>query len=166
MTKVRGFEEVKESARKHGQKVKAHGQEILLHPRTILPQRADKGSAGYDFATPVAFQLTPGESKVVFTNVKAYMQEDEVLKVFIRSSLAVKKGVVLANGTGIIDASYYNNPSNDGNIGLALLNTTGQSVSFEAGERIGQGIFVKYLEADSDETLHESREGGFGSSGQ
>jgi dUTP pyrophosphatase len=84
---------------------------------------------------------------------------------YVRSSVGVKKGIVLSNGTGIIDASYFSNKSNDGNIGLALYNTSDKEVVLEAGERIAQGLFMNYLVTDNDEVLNAQRVGGFGSSG-
>ena len=107
--------------------------------------------------------ILPKEKVILWTNVKAYMQEDEVLEVYPRSSMGVKKGLMLANTVGIIDSSYYGNPDNDGNIGLALLNTSGTAIQIKRGERIAQGIFKKYLVADNDVTITEERKGGFGS---
>lgn len=154
MTKLRGFEVVSDTNRKH--------KKVELN----APQRADAKSAGYDFFTPTDINIHPGRQVVVWTDVKAYMQENEVLQLFVRSSVGIKRGVVLANGTGIIDASYYNNPDNDGNIGICLINNSKIVQHFEAGERIAQGIFTAYLVADDDNVLHNERKGGFGSSGK
>jgi dUTP pyrophosphatase len=131
---------------------------------TILPKRADKGSCGYDFQVKEQVVLEPGESKLVFTDVKACMQDNEVLLIYIRSSLGVKFGINLKNGTGVIDSSYYSNPTNDGNIGIPLVNMSRKKVVIEAGERVAQGVFTKYLVTDNDEVLHEERTAGFGSS--
>lgn len=150
--KLRGFEIVREDMRKHQAEIQ-------------LPVRGDSRSAGYDLRTPIEVVLQPGERKLVFTDVKAYMQEDEVLELYVRSSIGVKKGIVLSNGTGIIDSSYYSNIDNDGNLGLALYNTTDKEVILEAQERICQGVFKKYLTVDNDECLNNQRLGGFGSSG-
>ena len=150
--KIRGFEIIKEDMRK---------------PPNVdiqLPKRGDSRSAGYDFYAPCDIVLQPNESVLVFSDVKAYMEDDEVLLLFVRSSIGIKKGLVLSNGTGIIDSSYYNNPSNDGNIGIALKNTTDKIVEIKQGERIIQGIFVKYLVSDDDCVLYENRIGGIGSS--
>ena len=162
----RGFKEVKDESKQYKKIIEVYGKVETIYPKTILPIRADKESAGYDFSTPINVLIMPGETKVIWTNVKAYMEPDEVLQVFVRSSIGIKKGIVLANGTGIIDASYYENESNDGNIGLALKNTTGQAIELNAGERIGQGIFTKYLIADEDKTMNDKRIGGIGSSGK
>lgn len=151
---VRGFEEVTESHRKFPESA------------TFLPRRADKRSAGYDFFAKESISIQPYEKHVFWTDVKAYMLEDEVLKVYVRSSLGIKYGVRLVNQTGIIDASYYSNTSNDGNIGICLQNHSEAAVVINAGDRIAQGIFSKYLEADDDMTLASERAGGFGSSGK
>lgn len=151
-SKVRGFEVVSDEFRKH------------LDTDIQLPQRGDSRSAGYDFYAPCDIIIKPNERVLVFSDVKAYMQEDEVLMLYVRSSIGIKKGLVLSNGTGIIDSSYYNNPSNDGNIGIALYNTTEKIVRIEKGERIIQGIFMKYLTVDNDMVLHQERIGGIGSS--
>lgn len=133
---------------------------------TTLPTRADKGSAGYDFRIKEDVILEPGESKLVFTDVKVFMPENEVLLVYIRSSLGVKLGINLKNGTGVIDSSYYNNPSNDGNLGIPLINNGDKTVLLPAGERVAQGIFMPYLITNDDEVMKDSRDGGFGHSGR
>lgn len=129
-----------------------------------LPVRSDPRSAGYDFYSPVDIVIHPNESRLFFTDVKAYMEDDEVLMLYVRSSMG-KVHVVIANGTGIIDASYYNNPDNDGNIGFRLLNLGKEDYIIRRGDRIGQGVFMKYLITDDDNATGD-RTGGFGSSGK
>lgn len=163
--KKRGFEVVEDKHKQHAQTVTAHGKKIVIQEDTQLPVRADERSAGYDFFSPVDVTLAPGEKKLIFTNVKAYMGEDEVLMLYPRSSMGIKKGLMLSNTVGVIDSSYYSNEGNDGNIGLPLLNTSGRGLIIQRGERIAQGIFVNYLVADDDKTLSETRTGGMGSSG-
>lgn len=152
--KIRGFEVVNEKNRKFS------GEKISL------PIRGDKGSAGYDFFSNETITIEPKEQHIFWTDVKSYMLEEEVLKLYIRSSVGIKKGLVLSNGTGIVDSSYYSNPSNDGNIGIAIRNLTEQVVNVEKGERIAQGIFEKYLLADVDTVANETRIGGVGSTGK
>ena len=133
---------------------------------TVLPKRKTAKSAGYDFVLPCDVRLNPHSiSAIIPTNVKAFMPDDEVLMLYIRSSIGIKHHVTLANGTGIIDADYFSNPDNDGNIGICLQNNSNEIVSFKKGERIMQGIFVKYAVCDSDDT-NEVRKGGFGSTGK
>lgn len=165
MTRTRGFEVVKDAHKQYAQTAKLHGEVIKVHETTALPVRADSRSAGYDFYSPIDVLLHPGQKLIVFTNVKAYMQEDEVLKLYPRSSIGIKKGLMLSNTVGIIDSSYYANEGNDGNIGLPLLNTSGKGLEIKRGDRIAQGVFMKYLKADEDVVLSETRVGGSGSSG-
>ena len=129
-----------------------------------MPERKTQKSAGYDFCLPEDVVLEPGKLQLVPTGVKAYMQDDEYLGMHIRSSMAVKKRIMLVNNVGIIDADYYNNEDNEGHIMLALLNMGSEPVALTKGERVAQGIFYNYLVADGDaETEKEVRGGGFGS---
>ena len=148
---MRKFEVVKDECRKF------KDEEI------ILPKRGTKGSAAYDFYACCDI-LIPANSRtgIIATDVKAQMEEDEVLLLFVRSSIGIKKGIVLSNGTGVIDSSYYNNIDNDGNIGISLLNTTNEDITIQKGDRVMQGMFVKYLITDNDNVTAE-RKGGFGS---
>lgn len=165
--KVRGFEVVKEEARTaFNVLTDEKGKQHKFPSDITLPTRADKGSAGYDFYIPKDVQILPSQKTIIFTDVKAYMQEDEVLEIYIRSSLAIKHGLMLSNNVGIIDSSYYSNPNNDGNIGIPIVNTSGKAVTLSAGERIAQGIFKKFLVADEDVVASEERVGGMGSSGK
>lgn len=167
LAKIRGFEVVRDNARTAFDVfTDEKGRKHNFPTEIKLPTRADSRSAGYDFYIPKDVTINPGQSVLVFTDVKAYMLEDEVLEIYIRSSLAVKQGIILANSVGVIDASYYSNESNDGNIGIALVNTSGKTVELSAGDRIAQGIFKKYLTVDDGETLNEVRTGGIGSSGK
>ena len=142
-----------------------NGRKVQFEKEPTLPTRNDSASAGYDFYVTKDVQLLPKHSETIWTDVKAYMQPNEVLKTYIRSSLAIKHGLVLTNGTGIIDSSYYGNESNDGNIGISITNTSGKTYVIKAGERIAQGIFVEYLTTDDDNVVGE-RTGGIGSSGK
>ena len=100
---------------------------------------------------PEDFIINPGQTVFVATDVKAAMEEDEVLYLYVRSSVGIKKRIVLANGTGVIDSTYYSNPDNDGNIIGALTNMSNQTWEFKKGERFMQGVFQKYLTVDNDE---------------
>lgn len=149
--KIRGFEHVSKENREYGKKGK-------------LPTRSTSASAGYDFYSPIQFKIHRGETKLVFTNVKAFMREKEYLQLSIRSSLALERNLILVNSPGIVDADYYNNPDNEGNIGIMLRNIGQRPVEIKEGERIAQGIFQTYFIADEDYN-DEEREGGFGSTG-
>lgn len=104
------------------------------------------------------------KATLVKTGIKAYMQKGEVLKLYIRSSMAVKKGLALANSTAIIDADYFY-ADNEGHIMLPLINLSALPVFIPAGTRIAQGVFETYLVADQDDA-QGVRTGGFGSTGE
>ena len=96
------------------------------------------------------------------TGIKAYMQDDEVLMLYNRSSNPKKKGLILANSVGVIDKDYYGNPDNDGHIMFAFYNIKEEDVTIKKGEAIGQGVFQKYFVTD-DDVAEGERIGGFGS---
>ena len=152
--KERGFEIIKDEHRKH------------INSEIQLPTRGDSRSAGYDFYSNETITLQPNQSHLFWTDVKAYMLDDEVLSIHVRSSIGTKKDLMLKNTTGIIDSSYYENIDNDGNIGICLVNIGKDIQKIEKGERIAQGIFTKYLITDNDVCLKSERTGGFGSSGK
>lgn len=129
-----------------------------------LPIRKTAQSAGYDIESAIDIDLLPGKITVVPTGLKAYMKENEYLAIHIRSSMAIKHGIMLANSTGIIDADYYNNPDNEGHIMCALYNTTTEVFPISKGDRIAQGIFVTYEIVDGDKA-EGARLGGIGSTG-
>ena len=127
-----------------------------------LPKRATKFSAGYDFYSPVDVIIPANSSVLVWTNVKAKFMEDEVLILCVTSGMG-KRGLMLANNLGIIDSDYYNNVNNDGNIGFRLYNFTNSDYEIKVGDKIGQGIFTKFLKVDNEAEIEKVREGGFGS---
>ena len=131
-----------------------------------LPVRKTKYAAGYDFEA-AEDTVVPSFKKgmnptLISTGIKAYMQEDEMLCIYNRSSNPKKKGLILANSVGIIDKDYYGNPDNDGHIMFAFYNIKEEDILIKKGECIGQGIFEKYLLTDDDEASGD-RMGGFGS---
>ncbi len=128
----------------------------------ILPKRQTKSSAGYDFYVASDTIIKAHSIALIPTGVKAYMESDEVLKLYVRSSMPLKKGLTLANNVGIIDSDYYENKDNDGHIMIQVMNFTDKDILIKKDERIAQGIFLKYLLAD-DDTTNEERTGGFGS---
>lgn len=130
-----------------------------------IPERKTSGSSGYDLEAADNYVLYPHVITAISTGLKAYMKDDEYLSIFIRSSLAFKNGLTLANNTGIIDSDYYNNPDNEGHIMVGLYNTSDKPVSIKKGDRIAQGIFMKYLTCDDDCSEGE-RVGGIGSTGK
>ena len=129
----------------------------------VLPYRTTKYAAGYDFTSPVDVTIEPQGSAVIHSGVKAWMQPDEVLKLYIRSSLGIRKGITQGNSVSIIDADYYGNTKNDGEIVICLRNLGDEPQIIRKGERIVQGIFQKYLTCGDEPD--GVREGGVGSTG-
>lgn len=150
--KIRGFEVVAENH------LKSHEKQ----EQVALPLRGTAKSAGYDVFLPETIEVMPNDGVLVWTDIKAYMQEGEVLEIYPRSSTGVKRNIRIKNTVGIIDCDYYSNPKNDGNIGVFLWNF-GQKVQvFEKGEAVAQVIFKPFLVADNCNT-DVIREGGIGS---
>ena len=131
-----------------------------------LPRRKTKYSAGYDFECICTTTIPPyklgDEPYLVPTGVKCKMEDDEFLMLVNRSSNPKKKCLVVPNSMGIIDADYYNNPDNEGEMMFPFYNLSTEPVKIEKGYCIGQGIFQKYLLTDDDDATGE-RSGGFGS---
>ena len=132
----------------------------------ILPIKATAGSAGYDFSSPKDVEINPGEKKIIWTGIKAGITKDYVLLVYIRSSMAIKRNLILANGTGVIDSDYYENKDNDGNIGICLYNYGNEKEKIKRGDRIAQGVVVKILNDSMEYVSDSKRSGGIGSTGR
>ncbi|MCX8724502.1 dUTP diphosphatase [Lactobacillus sp. B4007] len=177
MTKLRGFEVVS----------KYQDQNI------ILPRRQTIASAGYDFAAAKdmvipsiwrlnfvrIFRLIRNGHQLyepdyemaeqvlkpflIPTGVKAYMPEDEFLLLANRSSNTFKRSLSLPNGIGVIDSDYYNNEANEGEIFAQLINYGVRPIKIHKGDRIAQGIFMKYQKADDDLPVSRIRANGLGS---
>ena len=128
-----------------------------------LPHRATPQSAGYDFHILEDLTLKPGEIKKVPTAIKVSMNYDEVLMIYIRSSLGFKYNMRMCNQTGIIDSDYYNNKDNEGHIFIAIQNEGQETVNLKANDRFAQGIFMKYLTTDDEEEITSTRTCGIGS---
>lgn len=130
-----------------------------------LPERSTKSSAGYDFFNYKNIICKSHEITMIPTGIKAKFPENEVLLLFNRSSNPKKKGLIILNGVGVVDSDYYNNNDNEGEMAFVFYNMLNEDISITAGEKLGQGIFVKYAKADND-TSETERIGGFGSTGK
>ena len=128
----------------------------------VLPKRATKGSAGYDFVCPIDVTIKVGEMVKIPTGIRCFIEDGYVLNIFPRSSLGFKHQISLANTVGIIDADYYG-AKNEGHIIVALVNRGNKDVMINKGDRIVQGIFYKFYLAKEEE-VNTVRVGGFGSS--
>ena len=134
-----------------------------MYQSLMLPKRATKGSAGYDFYAPCSFSLAPGTTIKIPTGIRCRMDEDWVLKLYPRSGLGFKFRLQLNNTVGIIDSDYYNS-DNEGHIFIKLTNDSneGRTVDVAQGTGFAQGIFLEYgITVDDD--ADAERNGGFGS---
>lgn len=141
-----------------------NNEEILsIYDDILLPKRATKGSAGYDFFAPFDIVLKPGETIKVPTGIRVSMEENYVLKLYPRSGLGFKYRLQLNNTVGIIDSDYYYS-DNEGHIFAKITNDSneGKTLEIKKGQGFMQGIFVEYGITVDDDTV-EVRNGGFGS---
>ena len=131
-----------------------------------IPTRATVGSAGYDFVTPVAIRLQPGQSVLIPTGIRAKIEEGWVLQIFPKSGLGFRFRLQLDNTVGIIDQDYYNS-DNEGHIMVKLTcdAKSDATLSLPAGKAFVQGIFLPFGMTADDDALGV-RNGGFGSTGR
>jgi len=127
-----------------------------------LPERATENSAGYDFFAIEDIVLPAKQLTRVMTGVKCELRPYMFLLLANRSSNPSKKGLFLANGVGVVDADYYNNPDNEGEIGFEFYNFSDEDKEIKKGEKIGQGIIMTFNRVQND-NVTATRDGGFGS---
>ncbi len=134
-----------------------------IYDKILLPRRATRGSAGYDFFAPFSFALAPGETVKIPTGIRARIDEDWVLKIYPRSGLGFKYRLQMNNTVGIIDSDYFNS-DNEGHIFIKMTNDTneGRTVEVPQGMGFAQGIFIEYG-ITVDDQAEGVRNGGLGS---
>lgn len=129
-----------------------------------LPIRSTLNSAGYDFFAIEDITFPAKTITRVFTGVKCELMPNQVLILANRSSNPSKKGLILLNGIGVIDADYYGNPDNDGEIAFEFYNMLDEVVEIKKGEKLGQGLILKFDKVEDDYTTN-IRRSGWGSTG-
>lgn len=134
-----------------------------IYDNIKLPERATKGSAGYDFISPLTVTLNPGDSIKIPTGIRVKIDEGWVLKCYPRSGLGFKYRLQLNNTVGIIDSDYYYS-DNEGHIFCKLTNDSKEfkAVTINDGTGFMQGIFVEFG-ITVDDNVEKVRNGGFGS---
>lgn len=129
------------------------------YANVVMPKRATKGSAGYDICCPFDVVLAPHTSVKIPTGVRITdMPRSVFMAIYVRSSVGIKRNVVLSNSVGVCDSDFNRD------IWLALRNESDDDIEFKAGERVAQGIIQPYYVCDDDETVG-ARTGGIGSTG-
>ncbi len=152
------FNQFKKDILKYNQKIDSQSYEEIL-----IPKRATKGSAGYDFFLPYEIEIKPNETIYIPTGIRCRMNDDIVLQIYPRSSLGFKYRLQLDNTVGIIDSDYYNS-DNEGHIIIKMTNNTldNKSIKLEKGSSFSQGVFLKYY-LTIDDNVDSKRNGGIGS---
>lgn len=122
---------------------------------TMLPMREDKKTIGYYFFSKSKITIEPNETVLVYTDVKAYMRWDEMLKIYPYTTYDTMNNITIPNGMTIIYSSYFNNEDNDGNIIIPLKNIGNETVNIEVGDKIAIGIFEKGYLSSNDYIINE-----------
>lgn len=128
-----------------------------------LPERATRGSAGYDFYAPFDVTLKPGQTVRIPTGIRARIEDGWVLMLYPRSGLGFKYRLQLDNTVGVIDSDYYYS-DNEGHIMAKITNCSleDKTVEVRAGAGFMQGLFTPYG-ITVDDAADGVRNGGFGS---
>lgn len=135
-----------------------------LRPDIPLPAYKTPESAGFDLAAAEGVVVPPGEVRLVPTGLSIEAPEGCFLALCIRSSTPLKRGLMLANGIGIVDRDY-SGPTDE--VLIEVFNFTTRPVQVNRGERIAQGLFLNVVRAEwvPADALRDRSRGGFGSSG-
>jgi dUTP pyrophosphatase len=135
-----------------------------LSPAVPMPSYQTAGAAGFDLAASVAVTVAPGAIVLVPTGLVVEVPPGHFLAVFARSSTPLKKGLVVANGVGVIDSDYCG-PNDE--VKIQVMNVTSAPVEVTAGDRLAQGILMPFVRVDLEEGGGASApsRGGFGSTG-
>ncbi len=135
-----------------------------LDPSVELPAYGTDGSAAFDLAASETTVIAPGEVRLVPTGLVIEVPAGMFLGVFARSSTPLKRGLMVANGVGVVDSDYCG-PSDE--IKVPTLNFTAAPVTVAKGDRIAQGILLPSPRVEWDEVgeLREGSRGGFGATG-
>lgn len=140
---------------------RSYDEDLVMYEGIIIPKRATKFSAGYDFYFPFNdYELKVGESVSIPTGIRCAMDYDKVLFLMPRSSWGFKYRARLDNTVGVVDADYFN-ADNEGHIMCIITNEGDKDFVIKRGDRFMQGIFVPYF--TFGEEVDTERIGGMGS---
>ena len=139
------------------------GKVKRINENIKLPERSTLNSAGYDFFALEDITFPAKTITRVFTGVKCELMPNQVLILANRSSNPSKKGLILLNGIGVVDADYYENPDNDGEIAFEFYNIKDEPVEIKKGEKLGQGLIMHFDKVENEITpdVVVTRIGGF-----
>jgi dUTP pyrophosphatase len=137
-----------------------------LHDHVALPQYQTAGAAGFDLAASEDVAIAPHAIALVPTGLVIAVPPGHFLGIFARSSTPLKRGLMVANGVGVIDCDYCGDADE---VKVQVLNFTDRPVVVRAGDRIAQGLLMPVTRADWVETtgaLRDGSRGGFGATGE
>lgn len=129
-----------------------------------LPTYATEEAAGFDLAASQDMRLAPGQIALVPTGLVIEVPTGHFLAIFARSSTPLKRGLLVANGVGVIDPDYCG-PKDE--VLIQVLNISGAEVQVKRGDRLAQGIILPAPRVSWQEVsdLREVTRGGFGATG-
>ena len=129
-----------------------------------IPKYETPGAAGFDLAASADISVAPGEIVLVPTGLVIAVPPGHFLGVFARSSTPLKRGLIVANGVGIVDSDYCG-PADE--VKVQVLNITQERVHIAKGDRIAQGVILAFARADIEDAPppQAKTRGGFGSTG-
>ena len=136
-----------------------------LDPAVPLPRYETPGSVGFDLAASEDVEVPPGGLALVPTGLVIEVPRGHFLGIFARSSTPLRRGLMVANGVGVIDEDYCG-PQDE--VKIQVLNFTQGPVDVKRGDRIAQGLLIPVARAAwQEETgdLREGSRGGFGATG-
>ena len=137
---------------------------VRLDPSVALPRYESTGAAGFDLASSADVTIEPGRIALIPTGLIIEVPTGHFLGIFARSSTPLKRGLVVANGVGVVDSDYCG-PADE--IKVQVLNVTSQAVTVRRGDRLAQGVLIPYTKAEWREEKSSDRptRGGFGATG-
>ena len=135
-----------------------------LDPTVTLPEPATRGAAGFDLAAASDVEIPPRQIRLVGTGLVIAVPDGYFLGIFARSSTPLKRGLMVANGVGVLDADYCG-PADE--VKIQVINVTDAPAVVKRGDRIAQGIVLPAPQVDWQEVEEMERptRGGFGSTG-
>ena len=135
-----------------------------LDPAIGLPEPASSRAAGFDLASAVDMEIPARSIRLVGTGLVIAVPDGHFLGIFARSSTPLKRGLMVANGVGVIDPDYCG-PADE--IKIQVLNFTDAPVQVKRGDRIAQGIILPAPQVQWEEVseMGDPTRGGFGSTG-
>ena len=136
-----------------------------LNPAVGLPEAATEAAAGFDLAASSDLEIPPGSVRLVGTGLVIGVPNGYFLGIFARSSTPLKRGLMVANGVGVVDADYC---GPDDEVKIQVLNFTDKPVRVRRGDRLAQGIVLPCPRVEWDEVddVAATTRGGFGSTGR